>query len=375
MLKVLYLKSCNEAPILSIVMLNYNSSKFLDVVKGSVQSILQIPLAKEVIIVDNGSTDGSNKELLELLMKRGLTFNHDTSCTIVKVVFLQRNLGFSNGINIALKFVSKESKYIMIVNNDVVVYSEGIVKLIKLLERVKRIGCVQGKILQWNETVIDSAGCLITEFGDWLKIGHGISKQYFSTPYLITYSHAALTICRREIFTGFLPYFFVFGDDFEPGTRLYAHGFTILYYPVIVGKHLGSATSKFNKDIAEITAFWRVVGEVAILWITPIQKFNITAVALKAPRLFINLISSMFQQDKAKARAILEGVILGLRLYIHRIALCRVLWGASIEPPILRICVKKYSPAFTPITTKSSVFNKSYTICERTCISIALKVQ
>jgi GT2 family glycosyltransferase len=353
MLKVLHLKSCNEAPILSIVMLNYNSSKFLDIVKGSVQSILQMPLAKEVIIVDNGSTDGSNKELLELLMKQGLAFNHNISCTIVKVVFLQRNLGFSNGINIALKFVSKESKYIMIVNNDVVVYSEGIVKLIKLLEHVKRVGCVQGKILKWSETVIDSAGCLITEFGDWLKIGHGISKQYFSTPYLITYSHAALTICRREIFTGFLPYFFVFGDDFELGTRLYVHGLTVLYYPVIAGKHLGSATSKFNKDIAEITAFWKVVGEVAILWITSTQKPNITAVALKALRLFMNLISSMFQQDKAKARAIIEGIILGLRLYIHRIALYRVLRGASIEPPILRIRVRDIPVLLLPSRRKA----------------------
>jgi len=353
MLKVFHLKSCNEAPILSIVLLNYNSSKFLDIVRGSVQSILQMPLAKEVIIVDNGSTDGSNKELLELLMKQGLAFNHDISCTIVKVVFLQRNLGFSNGINIALKFVSKESKYIMIVNNDVVVYSEGIVKLIKFLEHAKRIGCVQGKILQWNETVIDSAGCLITEFGDWLKIGHDISKQYFSTPYLITYSHATLTICRREIFTGFLPYFFVFGDDFELGTRLYAHGFTVLYYPVIVGKHLGSATSKFNKDIAEITAFWKVVGEVAVLWITPIQKPNITAVALKTLRLFMNLINSMFQQDKAKARAIIEGAILGLRLYIHRIALYRALRGVSIEPPILRIHVRDIPVLLLPSRRKA----------------------
>jgi GT2 family glycosyltransferase len=212
---------------------------------------------------------------------------------------------------------------------------------------------VQGKILKWSETVIDSAGCLITEFGDWLKIGHGISKQYFSTPYLITYSHAALTICRREIFTGFLPYFFVFGDDFELGTRLYAHGFTVLYYPVIVGKHLGSATSKFNKDIAEITAFWKVVGEVAILWITPIQKPNITAVALKTLRLFMNLINSMFQQDKAKARAIIEGVILGLRLYIHRIALYRALRGVSIEPPILRIRVRNIPVLLLPSQGKA----------------------
>ena len=53
MLKVLYLKSCNETPILSIIVLNYNSSKFFDVVKDSVQSILQIPLTKEIVIVDN----------------------------------------------------------------------------------------------------------------------------------------------------------------------------------------------------------------------------------------------------------------------------------------------------------------------------------
>jgi len=108
-------------------MLNYNSTKFFDVVKNSLQSIIQIPIAKEIIVVDNGSTDGSDKELLELLMEQSFVFNRNTSCSIVKFIHLQRNLGFSNGINIALKFISKESKYIMIVNNDVVIYSEYII--------------------------------------------------------------------------------------------------------------------------------------------------------------------------------------------------------------------------------------------------------
>lgn len=85
----------------------------------------------------------------------------------------------------------------------------------------------------------------------------------------------------------------------------------------------------------------------------PYNKPNITAVALKALRLFMNLISSMFQQDKAKARAIIEGVILGLRLYIHRIALYRVLRGASIEPPILRIRVRDIPVLLFPSRRKT----------------------
>jgi GT2 family glycosyltransferase len=351
MLKVLYLKSCNETPILSIIILNHNSSKFFDVVKDSVQSILQIPLMKEIVIVDNGSNDGSDRMLLNLLMKQNITFNRDVTC--VKVIFLQRNLGFSNGVNIALKFVSKKSKYIMLVNNDVVIYGDGIVQLIRLLELAKNVGCVQGKILQWNETLIDSAGCLITEFGDWLKIGHGIPKQYFSSSYLITYPHAALTICRREAFVGFLPYFFVFGDDFELGTRLYAQGFAVLYYPVIVGKHLGSATSKFNKDIAEITAFWKVIGEVAILWITPAPKPSIIAMALKVLRLFMSLFDTVFRLDKAKSRAIIKGIILGLRLYIHRVALYRRFRGISIEPPMLRVRVRDIPMLLLPSRRKA----------------------
>jgi GT2 family glycosyltransferase len=291
-------------------------------------------------VVDNGSTDGSDKELLELLMEQSFVLNRNTSCTIVKFVHLQRNLGFSNGINIALKFISKESKYIMIVNNDVVIYSEYIIDLINFLELLDEVGCIQGKILQWDEATIDSAGCLITEFGDWLKLGYTMPKQYFNVPYLITYSHAVLTICRRDVFTGFLPYFFVFGDDFEFGTRLYAQGFAVLYYPLVVGKHFGSATSKFNRDIAEITTFFKEVGGVAILWIMPIQKLSIIGIILKIFRILMNFINSILQRNKVKARAIIEGIILGLRISAHRSTLYKRFKGISIEPPILKVRMK-----------------------------------
>jgi hypothetical protein len=75
--------------------------------------------------------------------------------------------------------------------------------------------------------------------------------------------------------------------------------------------------------------------------------------ALKVLRLFMSLFDTVFRLDKAKSRAIIKGIILGLRLYIHRVALYRRFRGISIEPPMLRVRVRDIPMLLLPSRRKA----------------------
>jgi len=58
----------------SIIWLNYNSSKILPIVLKSLESIIDLDYPSdryELIVIDNGSTDGSFERIREFLEKRG----------------------------------------------------------------------------------------------------------------------------------------------------------------------------------------------------------------------------------------------------------------------------------------------------------------
>jgi hypothetical protein len=80
-----------SAPRVSVVILNYNGLEFA---KQCIQSVVESDYQNlEVIVVDNGSTDGSYEIVCQL-------FNNNTN---VEIVRNPRNLGFAEGNNIGYR--------------------------------------------------------------------------------------------------------------------------------------------------------------------------------------------------------------------------------------------------------------------------------
>lgn len=326
----------NVNPLLSVIIINYNSEKFFEIVRMSIKAALESPIPKEIIVIDNGSTDSSRSHLINYI--ENISEGSGFYCSALKLLLISKNIGFQNAVNVAIRLLDSASKYLMIINNDLVINSQSIASLIKVLERVPKIGLIQGKILRWDCTTIDSAGCIITEFGDWLKLGHGMSKSLFNFPLIVSYVHAACFICRREAFSGFSPEFFVFGDDFELGPRLYAQGYCCLYYPVNAGRHYGSATSIFNKDVAELTKIWSVIGTTAILRL--MNPINLSWTVLGLLRILLDCLYSILTLNKKRTLGIIFGISLGLRLRLNKYRILKHNIGRSIEVPILKIPLK-----------------------------------
>ena len=118
----------NIQPKVSIVMLTFNA---LEYTKKCVQSILQnTRLPYEIIFVDNGSTDGT----VEYLKKLQKEHRH------IKTIFNSRNKGFAAGNNQGAR--RAKGKYLLFLNNDVLVAEGWLEHLVQALEKDPQIGMV-----------------------------------------------------------------------------------------------------------------------------------------------------------------------------------------------------------------------------------------
>ncbi len=112
----------------SIIVLTYNGLQYT---KEFIESIRKNTKSKyELLIIDNNSNDGT----VEFLKK----FVKNESST--RIFLNEKNLGFPKGINIGLK--EAKGKFIIVVNNDIVVTNGWLERMIAIAESDPRIGLV-----------------------------------------------------------------------------------------------------------------------------------------------------------------------------------------------------------------------------------------
>lgn len=125
----------SEYPFCSVIVLNYFGEK---VIKNAINSLLNLNFPQEkleVIIVDNGSKDKSHKILSEISKQH----------SNIKLIFLEKNLGFTKGNNIGIK--QAVGKYVALLNNDCVVEKDWLKELIELAEKDSGTFAVSSKVL------------------------------------------------------------------------------------------------------------------------------------------------------------------------------------------------------------------------------------
>ena len=116
----------------SIIILTYNQLQYTRQCVASIQSRTTQPY--ELIFVDNGSTDG--------------TVDYLRSLSNVTVIENAENRGYSAGVNQGIR--ASRGKYIILLNNDVVVTSGWLGRHLNALDRDRDIGLV-GPTLTWPE--------------------------------------------------------------------------------------------------------------------------------------------------------------------------------------------------------------------------------
>jgi GT2 family glycosyltransferase len=123
-----------------IVVLNWNS---YDMTRECIGSLLAMEKTGsgsfEILIVDNGSRDGSAERLHAALPQ-------------VEVIAAGRNLGFTGGCNLGIKRALEEgADYILLINNDTIVKADFLAELVAESERYPRAGMVSPKIYYYDD--------------------------------------------------------------------------------------------------------------------------------------------------------------------------------------------------------------------------------
>ncbi len=134
---------------LSIIIVSYNTKKLtLQCIKSIYESKPSVDF--EVIVVDNASSDGSEKDLGKL----GSNYKN------YKFIQNKTNSGFSKGNNIGIKHA--KGKYILLLNSDTEVKKNAIDLMYKYATSSKEIGVVGAKLLNPDGSVQASALILPT---------------------------------------------------------------------------------------------------------------------------------------------------------------------------------------------------------------------
>ncbi len=229
----------------SVVTPNYNGEKFLKAFFESLNEDSQ--LIGEVIIVDNGSTDGSREFI------KGNSFNFP-----VKLIENKENLGFSPAVNQGI--MESECEYIFSLNNDTEIRKGSIRAMADLMSSDDSIFSVQAKMLQYdNKELVDDVGDEYNLLGWTKKTGENHKSTEFTEVRDIFSACAGAAMYRKSLLDEigmFDDNFFAYMEDVDLAIRSKISGYRNLLCPDAVVYHIGSATSgsRYNEFKVRLAA-------------------------------------------------------------------------------------------------------------------------
>lgn len=158
---------------------------------------------------------------------------------------LPDNEGTTGSINRAV--AATESRYVLLLNNDVELEPDYIAKLVSALNADPKLGFATGKLLRATQrTHLDGAGDAMLMAGAGYRLGHlDRDDGQFDRPMPVLAGCGAAVLYRREAFAdagGLDPEFFAYLDDLDLALRVQMLGYGGLYLPGAVAYHVGSAT-------------------------------------------------------------------------------------------------------------------------------------
>ena len=197
----------------------------------------------DVIIIDNGSTDGSTEFIYELSDKNERYHN----------ILFNENMGFAYAVNKGLKYsIDNEYDYSLLLNNDAYIKSDFVENIVDTIENKKHAFAVSSLMLSYkNPDTIDSFGDYYTILG-WPYQGHvGLNINEIEYDEEVFSACGGASIYKNSVLKkiGFFDEkFFAYLEDIDISYRAKLHGFSIYTCKDAVCYHLGSATSgsKYN---------------------------------------------------------------------------------------------------------------------------------
>jgi GT2 family glycosyltransferase len=234
----------------AVTIVTYNSGRFI---RRCLESVLEQQYApKEIIVIDNASTDGT-RDLLEWFEDR------------VRIVYNEENAGFAAAQNQAIAM--SDSKWILALNPDVLLMPGFIATLVAAGEQQSEIGTVCGKLLKMSADFqlpsppsFDSTGIYFTPTMRHFDRGSGqLDRGDYERFEYVFGATGAAALYRREMVNDvslagefYDPDFFVYREDADVAWRAQLLGWRCLYVPIACGYHVRTVTPNNRKRMSRV---------------------------------------------------------------------------------------------------------------------------
>jgi len=215
----------------AVVIPNFNGARWLPGVLDSVAAQTLAPV--EVLVVDDGSTDGSRALLAERFPD-------------VRVLARPRNGGFARTANAGVAAVSAEA--VALVNTDVVLAPDWLAQAAAALAAAPRAAAVATKLVELDDpTVLYDAGDVLRRDGACEQRGRfERDGGRYDAPGAVFSACAGAALYRRAAVAaagGFEERFGTYLEDVDLGLRLQLAGWTCRWEPRAVARHAGGGSS------------------------------------------------------------------------------------------------------------------------------------
>ena len=217
-------------PLASIIIPHYNGKQHLETCLGSLRR--QTVTDFEVLLVDNGSTDGSQAYTRAEFPE-------------VRLIELGRNQGFTGACNIG--FAAATSPILILLNNDTETDPHWLENLLDAFDRHPEVGSIASRMMLFDRRDhFHTAGDLVRldgtpgNRGVWQKD----EGQYDNEEYVFSACGGAAAY-RREVLeqVGYLDDAYFFScEDVDLGWRINLAGWRVLYLPAAIVYHKLKAT-------------------------------------------------------------------------------------------------------------------------------------
>lgn len=247
------------SPDVSVCIVAYQAGAYL---RRCLESLAaQTGLAYEVIIVDNGSTDGTLEMLSELAWPE----------TRLQVVQNAQNEGFTRPSNQAMQ--RARGRYLLLLNPDTVILPQAIDRLVAFMESHPETGICGPKVLNPDGSL--QKPCRRGESRPWavlsyfLGLSHLFPRRRFFTGYLLTHLDENETakvdgvagscmLIRRDLVEqiGYLDeQFFAYQEDADYCFRARQAGWKVFYLPEAQIIHYGGMGGSRVEPLRSILAW------------------------------------------------------------------------------------------------------------------------
>ncbi|MEL6048022.1 glycosyltransferase family 2 protein [Methanothrix soehngenii] len=221
--------------LISVIVLNYNGKGFLNSCLSSLAS--QTYSDFEVIVVDNGSRDGSPEYIEE-------------NYPWVRLAKNDENLGFAGGTNVGIR--AAKGEFVITLNNDSRADSRFIEELIKPMADPE-VGVCAAKML-FPDGRINSAGICISRSGAaWDRGMFEPDRGQYEFVEEVFGACAGAALYRREMLDEiglFDEDFFLYLEDVDLAFRARLAGWKCLYVPGARVIHHHGGTAGVGSDLA-----------------------------------------------------------------------------------------------------------------------------